>query len=71
MASMYISTVSLSQSLYYSITILLYQYITVSLSLYITVIHTCHILPPSEIYLGLCLADFTDLEGKHLFHTTG
>ena len=31
-------------------------------------VHTCHILPPSEIDLGLFWADFTDLEGKHLFH---
>ena len=34
-------------------------------------LHTCHILPPSEIDSGLCLADFTDLEGKHLFHRIG
>ena len=33
--------------------------------------HTRHILPPSEIDLGLCWADFTDLEGKHLFHRNG
>ena len=33
--------------------------------------HTCHILPPSEIDLGLFWADFTDLEGKHLFHRIG
>ena len=29
--------------------------------------YTCHILPPSEIDLGLLWADFTDLERKHLF----
>ena len=29
--------------------------------------HTCHILPPSEIDLGLCLALFAGLEGKKLF----
>ena len=34
-------------------------------------IHTCHILPPSEIDLGLFRADFTDFEGKHLFHRIG
>ena len=34
-------------------------------------IHTCHILPHSEIDLGLCLAVFTDLDGKHLFHRIG
>ena len=34
-------------------------------------IHTRHILPPSEIDLGLFWADFTDLEGKHLFHRIG
>ena len=33
--------------------------------------HICHILPHSEIDLGLCLADFTDFEGKHLFHWIG
>ena len=27
--------------------------------------------PPSEIDLGLFWADFTDLEGKHLFHRIG
>ena len=32
---------------------------------------TCHILPHSEIDLGLFWADFTDLEGKHLFHRIG
>ena len=34
-------------------------------------VHTCHILPPSEIDLGLCWADFTDLEGNYLFHRIG
>ena len=34
-------------------------------------LHTRHILPPSEIDLGLCWADFTDSEGKHLFHRIG
>ena len=33
--------------------------------------HTCHILHPSEIDLGLFRADVTDLEGKHLFHRIG
>ena len=33
--------------------------------------HSCHILPPSEIDLGLFWADFTDLEGKHPFHRIG
>ena len=33
--------------------------------------HTRHILPPSEIDLGLFWADFTDVEGKHLFHRIG
>ena len=32
----------------------------------VIIVHTCHILPPSEIDLGLCLADFKDLEGKYL-----
>ena len=32
---------------------------------------TRHILPPSEIDLGLFWADFTDLEGKHIFHRIG
>ena len=35
------------------------------------IIHTCHILPPSEIDLGLFWADFTDSEGRHLFHRIG
>ena len=33
--------------------------------------HTCHILPPSEIDLGLRLADFTGSGGKYLFHRIG
>ena len=33
--------------------------------------HTCHILPPSEIDLGLCLAVFAGSGGKRLFHRTG
>ena len=33
--------------------------------------HTCHILPLSEIDVGLQLADFTDLEGKRLIHSVG
>ena len=33
--------------------------------------HTCHILPPSEIDLGLCLAVFTSSEGQYLFHRIG
>ena len=35
------------------------------------ILHTRHILPPSEIDLGLFWADFTDLEGKYLFHRIG
>ena len=34
-------------------------------------IHTCHILPPSEIDLGLCLAGFAGSGGKYLFHRIG
>ena len=30
-------------------------------------LHTCHILPPSEIDLGLCLAVFAGSGGKYLF----
>ena len=30
----------------------------------ITIVHTCHILPPSEIDLGLCLAVFAGSGGK-------
>ena len=37
----------------------------------VLLLHTRHILPPSEIDLGLFWADFTDLEGKHLFHRIG
>ena len=33
--------------------------------------HTCHILPPSEIDSGLCLAVFAGSGGKHLFHRIG
>ena len=33
--------------------------------------NTRHIIPPSEIDLGLSWPDFTDLEGKHLFHRIG
>ena len=33
--------------------------------------HTCHILPPSEIDLGLCLAVLTSSGGKYLFHRIG
>ena len=33
--------------------------------------HTCHILPPSETDLGLCLAVFAGSGGKYLFHRIG
>ena len=33
--------------------------------------HTLHILPPSEIDLGLFWAVFAGSEGKHLFHRIG
>ena len=33
--------------------------------------HTCHILPPSEIDFGLCLAVFTGSGGRYLFHRIG
>ena len=33
--------------------------------------HTRHILLPSEIDSGPFWADFTDSEGKHLFHGIG
>ena len=33
--------------------------------------HTCHILPPSEIDLGLRLAVFAGSGGEHLFHRIG
>ena len=32
---------------------------------------TCHILPPSEIDLGLCFAVLTSSEGQYLFHRIG
>ena len=35
------------------------------------VFHTRHILPPSEIDVGLFWAVFTGTEGKHLFHRVG
>ena len=34
-------------------------------------LHTCYILPPSEIDLGLCLAVFAGSGGKYLFHRIG
>ena len=34
-------------------------------------IHTCHILPPSEIDFGLCLAVFAGSGGKYVFHRIG
>ena len=37
----------------------------------ITKLHTCHILPPSEIDSGLCLAVFAGSGGKYLFHRIG
>ena len=33
--------------------------------------HTCHILPPSEIDLGLCLAVFAGSGGNYSFHRIG
>ena len=36
-----------------------------------SLLHTCHILPPSEIDLGLCLAVFAGSGGKYLFHRIG
>ena len=33
--------------------------------------HSCHILPPSEIDLGLCFAIFAVSGGEHLFHRIG
>ena len=38
---------------------------------FMTGIHTCHILPPSEIDLGLCLPVFAGSGGKDLFHRIG
>ena len=38
---------------------------------FFTDFHTCHILPPSEIDLGLCLAVFAGSGGKYLFHRIG
>ena len=34
-------------------------------------LHTCRILPPSEIDLGLFWVVFAGSEGKHLFHRIG
>ena len=33
--------------------------------------HTRHILPPSEIKIGLCLVVFAGSEGRYLFHRIG
>ena len=58
--------------IYLSISLSLYIYIYIYIYMYTTGIGpTCHILPPSEIELGLFWADFTDLKGKHLFHRIG
>ena len=35
------------------------------------ILHSRHILPPSEIDLGLFWAVFTGSEGKYLFHRIG
>ena len=47
------------------------MYVCMYVYIYIYTIHNCHILPPTEIDSGLCWADFTDSEGKHLFHRIG
>ena len=39
--------------------------------LFVLEIHTCHILPPSEIYFGLYLAVIAGSGGKYLFHRIG
>ena len=37
----------------------------------VQLLHARHILPPSEIDLGLCLAVFAGSGGKYIFHRIG
>ena len=46
----------------------MYMYVCMYVCMYI---RTRHILPPSEIDLGLFWAAFTGWEGKKLFHRIG
>ena len=53
-----------------------YTYIYIYIYIYICTLLCAFVIlailyPPSEIDLGLCWADFTDLEGIHLFHRMG
>ena len=57
-------------SLLYS-NMLSYEVHTVVLYYVMCYYHTCHILPPSEIDLGLCLAVFAGSGGKYLFRRIG
>ena len=54
--------------LYYIMSYYIILYYTL---LYHMPVHTCHILPSSEIDLGLCLAVFAGSGGKYLFHRIG
>ena len=48
------------------------MYVYIYIYIYIVLYdHTRHILPPSEIDLGLCLAVFAGAGGKYLFHRIG
>ena len=49
-----------------------HKYIYIYIYIYISQNnHTCHILPLSEIDLGLCLAEFAGAGGKYLPHRIG
>ena len=56
-----------------TITIITITIITITFTtiIIIIILHTCHILPPSEIDLGLCFAAFAGSGGKSLFHRIG
>ena len=51
--------------------LLIIMYLFICLFIIIIIINTCHILPPSEIDLGLRLAVFAGSGGKYLLHRVG
>ena len=67
-----ITTITITITITIAITMLIYMSSCSSIIISLRRrLHTCHILPPSEIDLGLFWANFTDFEGKHLFHRIG
>ena len=60
--------------IYIILNILIYVYtihVCIILTIPVNILHTCHILPPSEIDLGLCLPVFAGSGGKYSFHRIG